>query len=722
MVTVWGVYFSGLIYIGPKLCPDPSSLCLNTIVLHMQGGYFTAPHCFKETVPKLRHTKVSINSADVRPSYSVNLLSRLHTIQQAIKKQMLAAESLREKIAIGGYTNNEHRENAVLRRLLNKTRPRAPQRQELLKIRRELESTKFRVDLLLQERARKQKELSQLEKAGEALLEANQDRGSELMNKYQNLHKEMEGLKEWRKNYIDTREAFLHTNAQLIFRRKQLISELNQIYPITQISDGKYAICGVHLPNSEDFAGHDEVMISVALGFVTHVIQMISIFLQVPLRYPVIYFGSRSKIIDHVVEKIPEKDREFPLFSRGKDKLQFSYGVYLLNKNIAQLRWYCGLPTHDLRTTLSNLMGLLHLRPGPNMLETYLRTPTGSSCDLRSSQNRSPVSSIPQVFRKQPLPRQFEKGHRVSKSMGSSELKFQTITVDPEVQSAKDFIVVNGKEDLPHTSATVTTSLSYSLDKGLDEYEEIKRAEDTNRPTESTSAQQRVGAGNLGHVGSEPILTPNLHNKVEQETVSSGDEAQKRFLQNWQAGGSAPVWSDDDLEAQQQSRATHLEGKQSSCLNLDINKDVPQDFQKQDCSTKSAMAKLEQVHDHGFLKIDRNICDIESSNSLANSNIANSCRFPHKLSPESPPEPHRDSDLISEFAVNDVIHIPLSPVCDSVKSKVELEEIADLIDSSLLVDSIFANVTSRTEALASRSGSFNLVRSRHGSMLEDGPS
>lgn len=49
----------------------------------------------------------------------------------------------------------------------------------------------------------------------------------------------------------------------------------------------------------------------------------------------------------------------FPLFSRGKDKMQFNYGVYLLNKNISQLLWYSGLNTYDLRATLPNLMTLL---------------------------------------------------------------------------------------------------------------------------------------------------------------------------------------------------------------------------------------------------------------------------------------------------------------------------------------------------------------------------
>jgi hypothetical protein len=39
--------------------------------------------------------------------------------------------------------------------------------------------------------------------------------------------------------------------------------------------------------------------------------------------------------------------------------MRFEYGVYLLNKNIAQLRWHCDTPTSDLRSTLSNLGSLL---------------------------------------------------------------------------------------------------------------------------------------------------------------------------------------------------------------------------------------------------------------------------------------------------------------------------------------------------------------------------
>lgn len=77
-----------------------------------------------------------------------------------------------------------------------------------------------------------------------------------------------------------------------------------------QKADGQYTIRGVHLPDSEDFNGKDELMISVALGFVAHLVQMMAYFLNVPTRYPVCHFGSRSKIIDHIIDTIPDKDRE----------------------------------------------------------------------------------------------------------------------------------------------------------------------------------------------------------------------------------------------------------------------------------------------------------------------------------------------------------------------------------------------------------------------------
>ena len=55
---------------------------------------------------------------------------------------------------------------------------------------------------------------------------------------------------------------------------------------------------------------------------------------------------------------------DFPLHVKGSSTNEwskFEYALYLLNKNVAQLRWQCGLITVDLRPTLHNLDEILSL-------------------------------------------------------------------------------------------------------------------------------------------------------------------------------------------------------------------------------------------------------------------------------------------------------------------------------------------------------------------------
>ena len=47
---------------------------------------------------------------------------------------------------------------------------------------------------------------------------------------------------------------------------------------------------------------------------------------------------------------------------KGRDRQLFQYGVYLLNRNISQLRHYLGLKTKDLGAILPNLDEVLMLR------------------------------------------------------------------------------------------------------------------------------------------------------------------------------------------------------------------------------------------------------------------------------------------------------------------------------------------------------------------------
>ena len=87
---------------------------------------------------------------------------------------------------------------------------------------------------------------------------------------------------------------------------------------------------------------------------------MVSCLLGAPLRYPTLSCGSRSAVQDLILDRIPDRDREFPLFSKGSERIRFEYGVFLLNKNIAQLRWMCGEVTGDGgKATLMNLARLV---------------------------------------------------------------------------------------------------------------------------------------------------------------------------------------------------------------------------------------------------------------------------------------------------------------------------------------------------------------------------
>lgn len=56
------------------------------------------------------------------------------------------------------------------------------------------------------------------------------------MDRYRQLSRDLEKMRDWRKSWADTREAYLHSSVYLNLRRKQLMSELLDIYPIQPVS------------------------------------------------------------------------------------------------------------------------------------------------------------------------------------------------------------------------------------------------------------------------------------------------------------------------------------------------------------------------------------------------------------------------------------------------------------------------------------------------------
>lgn len=114
-----------------------------------------------------------------------------------------------------------------------------------------------------------------------------------------------------------------------------------------------YMINGCTLNNSH-FHGQDEEKIATGLGYVCHLVQLLSKYLDIPLRYPMQPMMSRSTIQDVV----GTSDR-FPLYSKAQNIEQFRFAVALLNRNVEQLVLSQRLEPLGLRETLPNLRHLL---------------------------------------------------------------------------------------------------------------------------------------------------------------------------------------------------------------------------------------------------------------------------------------------------------------------------------------------------------------------------
>ena len=126
------------------------------------------------------------------------------------------------------------------------------------------------------------------------------------------------------------------------FRRRTLLHHLSIIYPLSpprtalKVSQALhplmcYTIRGLRLPNNFNniLTSFEEEQVSTALGYVCHLILMLAKYLDIPLRYRMIYRGSRSVICDDVTAS-----SQFPLYFKNMEERRFELGVILLNKNV----------------------------------------------------------------------------------------------------------------------------------------------------------------------------------------------------------------------------------------------------------------------------------------------------------------------------------------------------------------------------------------------------
>ena len=140
---------------------------------------------------------------------------------------------------------------------------------------------------------------------------------------------------------------------------RRICEELSLIYQIDPIKNKAlhFSIRGIHLPNSAfDDTNRDEI--AAALGFTSHLVHLLSLYLSTPLPYPIFPNGSTSTIEDPISVAIAQ--RTFPLHPTNAS-FKFEYGVFLLNKDVEFLMSRSSLRMLDIRHTLPNIKYLLYI-------------------------------------------------------------------------------------------------------------------------------------------------------------------------------------------------------------------------------------------------------------------------------------------------------------------------------------------------------------------------
>uniref|UniRef100_A0A3P8RDH2 UV radiation resistance associated gene n=1 Tax=Astatotilapia calliptera TaxID=8154 RepID=A0A3P8RDH2_ASTCA len=497
LLIEWKVNLDGLRYTGQQI----RSRNPNEIIFGLNDGYYAADFDQKDQSERKKNSLLQVDQSSVRNSYSVFSLLRLHTAQRAIKQTQVTVQKIGKEIE-------------------EKLRTTAACTER----KKERECMQLRIAVLHSELERQRKALGRerdLRQKERALLQKKEDSFSA---QHECLKEEKESLSKLQKECTAKREQFLKSNAQLTFRCRQLLSELSYIYPIDVTNQSDYVICGVKLPNSEDFQAKDDGSIAVALGYTAHLVLMISCFLQIPLRYPVIHKGSRSSIKDTITDRLTEKEREFPLYPRG-ERFHFEYGVYLLNKNIAQLRYQHGLTTPDLQQTLPNLKNFLEhglmVRCDRHHVSSSIPVPAKSQLGVSAASELAypcHTSSPDRGLR-----------NRAS-SEAEAELKYKPATPPPSYNTA----ISEGKSQVglgPPSPSPSPTHLSSSLDPSKENpssssmIPNSSAVQDTDE--ETMPAAQHPGAMNGSLVLEQaPIsLIPELRCSVEQAEEIMGTEA-----------------------------------------------------------------------------------------------------------------------------------------------------------------------------------------------------
>ena len=530
--TSWGVHFSGLLCLGVNP-PAHGRLPPDFLVFYLSGSYFTSPFesavSKGNTIPRYLHI---FDSSDKKQkescikSYDTALLLRLHRIQRALIKQEAANSRIKSELADLGIldpsefdknnTSNERRSpQLTLRECIFATRRVKTSATRIAEstLKFQLESLQMRCNLLAKEKIDTEERLKEIEQKSKDMREEIEGKNTLLMDNVRTLSREKSNFARWFESFKGDVQAHGKWLNALREQRLYVIRSFNAVFPIGDLENEVATMRSISLPNVDklrEFSSRHEDL-SVVVGWVVNLLKMFACVLDTPLRYPVKLMGSHCSIVDHVKvldENKATVSREFPLYLRSAKTSnsewdRFVYGIYLLNKNLSQLRWQCGIPTNDLRPLLRNVAELMAL--GKDSFTT-----------------QEIVNALPRIT-SLTLPPRSTSAHPVlirspNKLVGSSG----TAKVDQKVPS-RDTSKNENKPNSPNIP-TIDDELKKELQsQNSPEVSETKRIASNGESCDrnsSSSHSDEDNAKNLVNNGEEIAIAKNTHSSSTSKSSS----------------------------------------------------------------------------------------------------------------------------------------------------------------------------------------------------------
>lgn len=108
----------------------------------------------------------------------------------------------------------------------------------------------------------------------------------------------VESITELNESIPNQKDDLMKLQFMMESRRTRLIADLRDIYPIEKIN-GEFLIRGLEL-NEFSISQKDDEAFSSALGYIVHLLVLLSKYLECPLRYQLLYYASRSMIRDPI--------------------------------------------------------------------------------------------------------------------------------------------------------------------------------------------------------------------------------------------------------------------------------------------------------------------------------------------------------------------------------------------------------------------------------------